>query len=407
MRLHLLSPVPPARTGTADYLRQLVDELLAARGPGFRERLIVWDDVAPGHAGLAVAGGTVPVRSRSALTPQAFAPGDIAVAFLAGNDFHGWIWSLLARGLPVPVIGVIHDLAVYPLIRGLTRSGAHGMAAADERQALAAEHGAAAGAVSAGFDELPATARYFISGQGITFARCAGIIVHSHYARMRLTIERVAGASLPPVRVARHPAPFRGEPPPAPPRPDGAPFTVGSVGFFSPIKRPDVVTEAFAAFARGLSMADRRAVRLVFIGAATPEDEACIRSRAAAAGIGEQVHFTGYVGEAELTAWQRALDLQVNLRFPSCGETSGTLARAQALGTPVVVSDFAAFREERALAHVPVDPPEESEALLAEIRARHAGWREGRPAPAPTRRSRAPEPASFDAVLAAFERDLA
>jgi len=406
MRLHLISPVPPAPTGTADYLRQLVDELIAARGPEVVRRLVLWDEVGPDHPGLMTRAGLLPVQPAAGLGPGAMAPGDLAVVFLAANMFHGWIWGTLARGLPVPVIAVIHDLAAYPLIRRLSREGRHGFGPAQEQAALEDEHGAGAARLIAGYDDLPSTARYFILGLGLATRQASGIIVHSHYARQRLMAERVPGAPLPPVRVARHPAPFGAFPAAVPPREAGAPFTVGSVGFFNPTKRNDVLIDAFAAFLRGLPAAERCAARLVFVGAIDAEQRPVAEARAAAAGIGDRVTFTGYVDEDMLTAWQQRLDLQVNLRFPSCGETSGTLARARALGVPVVVSDFAAFREEAALAHLPVDPPEEFEALLAVIRARHDDWRAGRPAPAPRRSSTVPEPASFDAVLAAFERDL-
>ncbi|MCZ8316572.1 glycosyltransferase [Phreatobacter sp.] len=406
MRLHLLSPVPPAPTGTADYLRQLVDDLITARGPEVVSRLVLWDEVGPDHPGLMTRAGQLPVRPAAGLNAQAMAPGDLAVVFLAANTFHGWIWGALARGLPVPVIAVIHDLSTYPLIRSLARKRLYGLGPAEEKAALVDEHGAGTARLIAGFDDLPETGRYFILGLGLATRQASGLIVHSHYARLRLMTERIAGAPLSPVRVARHPAPFGPSPPPVPPREAGAPFTVGSVGFFNPTKRNHVLIDAFAAFLRGLPAEDQAATQLVFVGAIDAEQRRAAAARAADAGIGDRVTFTGYVDEETLTAWQQRLDLQVNLRFPSCGETSGTLARAQALGIPVVVSDFAAFREEAALAHLPVDPPEEFEALLAVIRARHADWRAGRPAPAPRRASTAPEPESFDAVLAAFERDL-
>ena len=40
-----------------------------------------------------------------------------------------------------------------------------------------------------------------------------------------------------------------------------------------------------------------------------------------------------------------ATDLAVNLRYPSAGETSGTLIRAFESGKPVAVSDYAQFAE--------------------------------------------------------------
>src|SRR5207302_9663109 len=57
------------------------------------------------------------------------------------------------------------------------------------------------------------------------------------------------------------------------------------------------------------------------------------------------VTFTGYVEDAEFAAHFAAVDRLVNLRYPSAGETSGTLIRAFEAGKPVAVSDYAQFAE--------------------------------------------------------------
>ena len=54
---------------------------------------------------------------------------------------------------------------------------------------------------------------------------------------------------------------------------------------------------------------------------------------------------TGYVDDAEFDDYYAAADRLVNLRYPSAGETSGTLIRAFEAGKPVAVSDYAQFAE--------------------------------------------------------------
>ena len=54
---------------------------------------------------------------------------------------------------------------------------------------------------------------------------------------------------------------------------------------------------------------------------------------------------TGYLDEAALDDHIAAADVLVNLRFPSGGESSGSLARAFAAGTCCIVSDTAAYAE--------------------------------------------------------------
>lgn len=55
------------------------------------------------------------------------------------------------------------------------------------------------------------------------------------------------------------------------------------------------------------------------------------------------ITFTGYVDDFD--RYYGEVDRLVNLRYPTAGETSGTLIRAFAAGKPVAVSDYAQFAE--------------------------------------------------------------
>src|SRR5262249_28719279 len=59
----------------------------------------------------------------------------------------------------------------------------------------------------------------------------------------------------------------------------------------------------------------------------------------------ERVLVTGYLSESDMRGLMCASDLHIALRFPSVGETSGTLTRALGLGVPSVVLDHEAFAE--------------------------------------------------------------
>ncbi len=60
---------------------------------------------------------------------------------------------------------------------------------------------------------------------------------------------------------------------------------------------------------------------------------------------GEGIITTGYVPDDEFSSYYAAADRIVNLRYPSAGETSGTLIRAFDAGKPVAVSGYAQFAE--------------------------------------------------------------
>src|SRR5207237_4386717 len=108
---------------------------------------------------------------------------------------------------------------------------------------------------------------------------------------------------------------------------------IGLFGFLTSAKRSDIVLAAFAqARAR-----DAR-LRLLVVGEPAPNVDIAAFQR-------DGVTFTGYVDDEEFAAYFAAVDRLVNLRYPTAGETSGTLIRAFEAGKPVAVSDYAQFAE--------------------------------------------------------------
>lgn len=87
-------------------------------------------------------------------------------------------------------------------------------------------------------------------------------------------------------------------------------------------------------------------------------------------GLRDRVRITGYTTERDFFRYLKAVDVIVNLRFPTAGETSGTLIRALGAGKPVIVSDFAQFGElpDDVCLKVTAGPDEEKE-LYARLRA--------------------------------------
>lgn len=66
---------------------------------------------------------------------------------------------------------------------------------------------------------------------------------------------------------------------------------------------------------------------------------------------------TGYLDEENLDDYVAMADVVVNLRFPTVGESSGSLARALAAGACVIVSDTGSYAEipSAAVIHLPPD----------------------------------------------------
>ena len=303
MRVSYFSPLPPERSGIADYSALLL--------PALARRL----DVA------------IARRGRFRRVPRA----DVAL-YHVGNDpdAHGWIVEALRRR---PGVVVLHEIVLHHLVAGLTL--AHGDAAG-YLAALERAHGLVGRLLGYAVldNRIPPLwetrpADFPLAGEILSHAR--GLVVHSLYVERGA---REAGFVGPIWRIP-HPA---WVPPEAEAAPlDGEPV-IGCFGHVNASKR---IPQVLAAFAR---LRERRAdARLVLVGPVAPRfalDRYLERT-----GLDRAVHREEYVSEPRLWALMGACDVCVSLRSPTMGETSGTAVRALALGKPLVVSDVGWFSE--------------------------------------------------------------
>jgi hypothetical protein len=130
---------------------------------------------------------------------------------------------------------------------------------------------------------------------------------------------------------------------------------LGSFGFQTPIKRTAAVIQALAA--PGMER-----VHLLVVGEAPPSVD--LPGGAAAAGVADRVHVVGFLPYEDFEAAIAAVDLCLNLRYPTAGETSASLLRVFALGCPAVVSDFAQFADLPDAIALKVPPGDEEAAAL-------------------------------------------
>ncbi|RME43521.1 MAG: glycosyltransferase [Chloroflexi bacterium] len=139
-------------------------------------------------------------------------------------------------------------------------------------------------------------------------------------------------------------------------------------------KRPAVLLRAFAH----LHQRHPEAV-CCLVGQVSPAVD--LAGLIADAGLPDDaVRVTGRVPLDVFLSYMAATDVAVNLRYPTSGETSGSVIRLLGLGVPTVVSDVGAFSElpDEVCARVPVDAWEEDtlvailEALAADDELRRA-----------------------------------
>jgi glycosyltransferase involved in cell wall biosynthesis len=116
-------------------------------------------------------------------------------------------------------------------------------------------------------------------------------------------------------------------------------FVVSCLGFVNSNKLPRLQVEVVKRL-----IADGYPVQLVFAGEPAPEVKS-LEAEVRAEGCGGDVIFTGYLNETDYFCAIFASDVIVNLRNPSMGEASGTLMHALAAARPTIVSDLNQYRE--------------------------------------------------------------
>jgi glycosyltransferase involved in cell wall biosynthesis/SAM-dependent methyltransferase len=129
---------------------------------------------------------------------------------------------------------------------------------------------------------------------------------------------------------------------------------IGIFGFLKPYKR---IAESLRAFLRLIRVVPE--ARLILVGEAHPELP--LAWMISSMGLAAYVRHIDFAPIDDFNGYMAACDVVLNLRYPTVGESSGTLLRALGMGKAVVVSDVGSFREypDEICLKVPVDGSEE------------------------------------------------
>jgi glycosyltransferase involved in cell wall biosynthesis/SAM-dependent methyltransferase len=322
MRVGFFSPLPPARSGIADYSAALADSL-----------------------------GRIATVETFSERPPGFDPGryDICVYQIGNNPYHVVPYEM---ALENPGVVVLHEANLHHLITDLTirrndwdaylreveYNGGEAALAYAKRYVATLERGP-------DYDGIPMLRRIL--------DRSLGVIVHSDWVAQEV---RKAGFTGPVARIW-HGAWLL----------DAGRNTwreklgldelmplIGVFGFLKPYKR---IAQSLRAFRR-LARVEPRA-KMILVG--EPHPELQIDSLIDSLDLAPRVRVLGFTPIEEFNGYIGACDIVLNLRYPTVGESSGTLLRALGMGRAVVVSDVGSFREypDEAVLKAPVDATEE------------------------------------------------
>ncbi|HEY3570856.1 MAG TPA: glycosyltransferase family 4 protein [Thermoanaerobaculia bacterium] len=352
MRLAYYSPLPPQRSGIADYSAELLPHL----AEHCEIELIVDEGVRP-EPGLAAR---FPVHGHRAL-PGLLAAGRFdTVLYQLGNnrDYHASIYKTL---IDHPGVVVLHEYVIHHLVRDLTLFAGNPEAYVREMRYAYGKTGEAMArrCVATGVPLDPWSYPLFERAVDSSL----GVIVHNHATRDRVL------ASRPLARIATIPhhlsleglpeiseAAARAELGIAP-----GDFVVATFGFLTASKRPEVLLRAFARLRQEVPSA-----RLLIVGEVSPHFDF---ERVLTPELRAGVTVTGRLEIDRFLLYMRACDVAVNLRHPTAGETSGTVVRLLGMGKPLIVNETGSFAEipDDCCAKVPLDDTEE-DLLLAYLR---------------------------------------
>ena len=323
MKVASFSPMPPERTGIADYSGLLV--------PALRERV-----------DLQV------VRRGARRLPRGT---DVAMYHVGNNpDAHDWIVRALRRNRGIVVL---HDFVLHHLVAGLTiaRGDTDGYLDAMQRDsgpygrlvAHAVIDGLMAPVWEARPQEFPLVRE--------VLAHADGVIVHSDYVAEHVRRAGYAG------RLWRIPHPAWRQPSDVRPLGLGREqsIVIGCFGNLTPSKRGPQLLQAFALLRERHPNA-----LLVLAGGISSYYDLELHADEHGLALDEAVIHLGYIADDEIWPLLLSCDVLVSLRWPTMGETSGSVIRALAAGRPVVVSDVGWFSElpDGVAAKVPVDSRE-------------------------------------------------
>ncbi|MCU1334421.1 MAG: glycosyl transferase, group 1 [Bryobacterales bacterium] len=321
MRVAFFSPLPPAKSGIADYSAAVLE-----------------------HLNKSIEVETF------ASKPAAFDPSryDVCVYQLGNNPYHDFVYE---AAMEHPGVVVMHEANLHHLVADLTinRNDWDGYV-----REVGRNHGPEAEEYAERYVRTRQRAPdYSLAMMRTVLARSRGAIVHSDVVAAELRaqgfegpIARILhGAWTAPVDRMSYRARLGLQ--------ERTPL-IGVFGFLKPYKRIAESLRAFRRLVRAVPDA-----RMILVGEAHPELP--LQSLIASMNLQLNVRHLDFVPLEDFSGYLGASDIVLNLRYPTVGESSGTLQRALGMGKAVIVSDVGSFRElpDDVCLKAPVGPTEE------------------------------------------------
>jgi glycosyltransferase involved in cell wall biosynthesis len=351
-RIAFVTPLPPIRSGIADYSHRLLTELVRYCDV---DAFVDHEEIGAIEAPRGVAVDRLRMFDLAERTRGGY---DQVVFALGNSEHHAAALALLrVRG------GVVlaHDVRLTGLY-WWTAAVRPDLEPRGFRHALASMYGyrvppelGLEGALDYGSAD-----RYGVYMAREAIAASSRFLAHSRYAAQLARLDAAPGDEAKVATVGfgfPDPGEFREAP--------AAGRTIATFGLVAPVKQVEKLVEAFALVAES----DPH-VRLAIVGPPVGEEERTrYAEQAERLGVGGRVEVTGELPDAEFRARVAATTVAVQLRATSNGESPASVADCLAAGVPTVVSALGAARELPDEVVVKVDRDVTAAALAETLRA--------------------------------------
>lgn len=320
-RIAWFTPLQPVESGISLYSEDILPPL---------SRVMDIDVYVDGYRpSVLVESESLHVHDASAFSPDSC---DLAVYQVGNSPVHIYMLKHVERH---PGLLVLHDSMLNHLfIQRAAREGTLLAYREEMAKRYGEDGGKAADRVLKGQapDDL---FRFPLSERLVDASRAT--LVHSHYARSQVLarspsadVYRVPHGLYLPEQVDRAEARR------ALSIPEDQ-FLIASISHVNPHKRIDVVLRALKQLRRTVP------ARLILAGSVSPNY--LLGRMINHLGLDQVVETPGYVSDPEARLIAAAANVIVNLRYPTAGETSGSLLHSMAAGRPVLVSQTGSFTE--------------------------------------------------------------
>ena len=343
------TPLPPQRSGIADYSAMLLPALAAGA-----HITVFIDDVHCLERAYSGVQAVLPMDQYPARRREF----DLVIYQMGNSHYHETLYHYLKR---YPGLTVLHDYYLHHFVASITAwRGDFGGYAREMAYARGEEGLRRARAIQAGQTDYPL---YEWPLNDRVLDSSLGLIVHSSFVARQLRAQRPCLPVAVVPQVMQLPV-DRLEPPRLQLDLPSDAFVIGCAGLITPEKRVELVLRAFA---RLLPQTPR--ARLLIVGEIPDWYPESLPNLIAQLGLSGVVTCTGHVASLqEFDQYLSTFDVGINLRWPTSGETSASALRMMAHGCPVIVTNTGWYAELPADLCLRLDhSPDEEERLLQHL----------------------------------------